>query len=156
MTYPIVPTAAQTRAGLRGVNREMRLYLIPCGSGISCLGFDVAARETAAVAEWLKRPELMPPARKGTVKAWRAYQAAMAAGAAHNRATGERCPAALTRQLIGLEGRRVEIVTPSGERSRFTVGKSSGWFPVHLEIKPRDSTGGCAVYLPDGSRVHVV
>ncbi len=80
----------------------------------------------------------------------------MAAGAAHNLATRQRCPVQLSRQLIGLEGKRVEVVTPTGERSRFYVGKSTGWMPIHLEIKTRRSSGGCGVYVPDGSTVRVV
>ena len=155
-TYPITPTPAQSAAGLRGINREMRLFLIPSGSGFSCYGFDVLQRKTAAVAAWLGRPDLAPPARKGTLKAWRAYQAAMKAGAAHARATGTRCPAELTRALIGLEGSRVEVITPDGERSRFIVGKSTGWLPIHLEIKRRDSHGGGAAYVPEGSTVRVL
>ena len=35
------------------INREQRLYVIPCGGGYSCLGFDVAKRKTQAVADWL-------------------------------------------------------------------------------------------------------
>ena len=75
-TYPITPTPAQLRAGLRGINRDMRLYLIPSGPGFTCLGFDVAHRQTAAVSEWLGRPDLAPPSRKGTLRAWRAYRSA--------------------------------------------------------------------------------
>lgn len=48
-------------------------------------------------------------------------------------------------QLVGLEGRRVEVVDAYGETRRFTVGRSSGWMPCHLEIARRDSNGGPAV-----------
>lgn len=142
--------------GLSGINREQRLYVIPCGSGFSCLGFDVAKRKTASVAEWLQRPDLMPPARVGTVKAWRAYQAAMRAGAMAASTTGQKCEADLTPALRGLEGRRVEVIAPGENPRRFYVGKSTGWLPIHLEIARRDSHGGGAAYVPAGATVRVI
>ncbi len=48
----------------------------------------------------------------------------------------------LTPQLVGLEGHRVEVIDAYGERRRFIVGKSTGWRPIHLEIKTRRSLGG--------------
>lgn len=53
-----------------------------------------------------------------------------------------RSDAGLTRQLIELEGWRVEVETTYGETRRFIVGRSSGWIPCHIEIKRRDSSGG--------------
>ena len=51
----------------------------------------------------------------------------------------------LTPQLLNLEGWRVEVETIYGEIRRFIVGKSTGWKPVHLEVKTRRSLGGdCA------------
>jgi hypothetical protein len=49
---------------------------------------------------------------------------------------------ALTPQLVGLEGYRVEVVTDYDETRRFIVGKSTGWKPIHLEIARRNSSGG--------------
>jgi len=48
----------------------------------------------------------------------------------------------LTKQLIGLEGWRVEVETLYGETRRFYVGRSTGWVPCHLEVKTRRSMGG--------------
>jgi hypothetical protein len=48
----------------------------------------------------------------------------------------------LTKQLIGLEGYRVEVVTDYGETRRFIVGRSTGWIPCHIEVKRRSSFGG--------------
>lgn len=45
-------------------------------------------------------------------------------------------------QLTGLEGWRVEVVDHDGQRRRFIVGRSTGWRPIHLEIKTRRSLGG--------------
>lgn len=49
---------------------------------------------------------------------------------------------ALSPQLIGLEGWRVEVVTEYGQTRRFIVGKSTGWKPCHLEISRRNAFGG--------------
>lgn len=139
------------------VDREDRLYVIPCGRGYSCLGFEVAEERQRAVAEWMKQPCMMPDAAsRGTEAGYASYEAAMRAGEAHAIRTGTRCPADLTQQLDGLEGKRVEVVDGHGERRRFYVGRSTGWFPVHLEISRRDSTGGPAVMGAPFASVRVV
>jgi len=51
---------------------------------------------------------------------------------------------ALSEQLTGLEGWRVEVVTTYGETRRFIVGMSTGWRPCHLEIARRNCYGGGA------------
>lgn len=139
---------------LHSINTAQRLYVLAYGNGYSCLGFDVAERKRVAVREWLGLP--VDVEEVGTLAHWRSYEDAMGLGAAHNQATKKRCPADLEPDLIGLEGRRVEVTAPDGTRSRFYVGKSSGWMPCHLAIKRRDSTGGCAVYLPEGASIRVV
>jgi len=48
----------------------------------------------------------------------------------------------LTKQLVGLEGWRVEVVTEYDETRRFIVGRSTGWTPCHIEVKTRRSMGG--------------
>ncbi len=50
----------------------------------------------------------------------------------------------LTRQLLDLEGWRVEVDTMAGETRRFYVGRSTGWRPCHLEVLTRRSMGGDA------------
>ena len=59
--------------------------------------------------------------------------------------------AGLIPELIGLEGWRVVATYPDGETSRFYVGRSSGWRPCHIELKRRDSNGGCGVTWPAGT-----
>lgn len=144
---------------LRCINKTARLYVMAADEArgtVSCYGFDNAHRMTAAFAAWLERPDLAPPARKGTRKAYAAYQAALAAASAHAHANRVRCPAALTPALIGLEGARVEVQAPGREPRRFWVGKSTGWLPIHLEIARRTSHGGGGAYVPDGARVVVI
>ena len=53
-------------------------------------------------------------------------------------------PSGLTPQLVGLEGKRVEVCDNYGERRRFWVGRSGGWRPCHIEVKTRRSFGGMA------------
>ena len=131
------------------VNEERELYVIPEAGGYSCLGFDVLLRRNNAVCEWLREnghsAREIPTESRGTLEAYAIYRETMRQGGALNLETGKRCNADLTPQLTGLEGNRVEVVDRYGETRRFYVGKSTGWFPVHLEIKRCDSSGGCAV-----------
>ena len=61
----------------------------------------------------------------------------------HERAA-VRDMSAMSPQLSGLEGWRVEVVDSAGESPRrFIVGRSTGWKPCHLEINNRRSFGGC-------------
>lgn len=49
----------------------------------------------------------------------------------------------LSSQLNGLEGHKVQVQdTPTSKPRNFIVGKSTGWRPVHLEIKTSRSSGG--------------
>ena len=57
-----------------------------------------------------------------------------------------RSTAGLTKQLIGLEGARVEVVDSYGDKRRFWVSRSTGWVPCHIEVKRRTSTGGVGTY----------
>ena len=132
-----------------GINAEYGLYVIPCGDGHTCLGFDVLVQRHNAVAAWLRngglRADDLPPEARGTMQAYNAYTALMERAAAYCQRNDLRCPVELTAQLVGLEGKRVEVVDRHGERRRFQVGKSTGWMPCHLEISRRNSTGGPAV-----------
>ena len=57
-----------------------------------------------------------------------------------------RSDAGLTKQLIGLEGWRVEVVTTWGETMRGIVSRSSGWQPCHILLKLRTSHGGMGCF----------
>jgi len=137
------------------VNEAQRLYVIRAGkNSLSCYGFDVAERKGSAVAAWLG--EDWPALPIGTAEHFTAFDAVMARGAEHNARAGQRCNAELVPELIGLEGSRVEVIFPGGEKTRFQVGKSTGWIPCHLGIARRDSSGGSPVYFPAGSTVRVI
>ena len=140
---------------LDSINHKQKLYVLKCGNGFSCLGFDYAEKRRVAVLAWLGRRPIEGPAL-GTAEHFAAYEQAMKDGADYAAKTRERCLFELSPLLIGLEGKRVEVTTPSGEKSRFYVGRSTGWMPCHLEIKTRASTDGCAAYVPEGSSVRVL
>lgn len=133
-----------TKAMLVGLSADSRLYTVRCGNGYSCLGFDVAYRVSVSIAAWCG--EAPPdPTLVGTPAGFDDYGRLVAVGAAHAARTKTRCYADLTPQLVGLEGRRVEVVEHNGEIRRFQVGRSMGWMPVHLELARYNSTGGSAV-----------
>lgn len=131
------------------INAEQELYVIPCGDGYSCLGFDVLISRYTAIAAWLRKEGLqqddLPRDARGSMRAYTAYRTLLDRAGAYCQRNKLRCPAELTPQLTGLEGKRVEVVDRHGERRRFIVGKSTGWLPIHLEIARRNSSGGPAV-----------
>ena len=134
------------------VNTEQELYVIPCGKGYSCLGFDVLETRYTRLASELVSLGLLEcpmPALRGSLERYAQYQAILDIGRAHHAATGWRSKSELTPELIGFEGKRVEVVKrwPSGNEQtiRFIVGKSTGFIPCHLQIMRHNSTGGCAV-----------
>lgn len=146
---------------LNSINKEQRLYVMKAGAGFTCYGFDVLNRKAAGVLQWLKNEgraaemvlgakgidvtALDIPARVGTKKHFTACDKVIDAGRVYAFASDRRCGVELTPQLVGLEGRRVEVVDDAGITRRFIVGRSSGWMPCHIEIARRDSHGGPSV-----------
>ena len=126
------------------INHQQQLFVIPTSSGgYSCLGFDVCEGRIRGLANELHIEPL--PHRKGTRSAYRAYEHLTELARQRNKESGWRSQSELTPELIGLEGKRVEVVDADGEKRRFYVGKSTGFIPVHLEIAQRNSSGGPAV-----------
>lgn len=132
---------------LKSINTEQKLYIISYGDRFTCYGFDVLDRKARAVAQWSK---VIPPlAEPGTLNHFEECARIMDYGTKYATETGTRCNAELTPQLIGLEGRRVEVVDCYGERRRFKVGKSTGWMPCHLELaNSRSISGGPVTGAP--------
>lgn len=126
------------------VNTAQELYVIPCCEGYSCLGFDVCIKWANGIAKWLGVPGV-DNFRRGSMAVYDEYVWLCEMARERNVKTGERCPALLTPQLIGLEGKRVEVVDCWGETHRFWVGKSTGWLPIHLEIEKKSDSGGGGV-----------
>jgi hypothetical protein len=62
------------------LNPEQRLYVIPCGDGYTCLGFDNARGHADQIAARLQRPDLVfAPSDHGALDGYAKYQAAIAA-----------------------------------------------------------------------------
>lgn len=142
---------------LTSIDTSQRLYVLKCGDGYSCLGFDVAFDRATRIAEWLNDPTLVPlSADKGTAKGYRSYVDTTEAARVHFEKTGQRCSVELTAQLNGHENKRVEVIDCYGAKRRFWVGKSTGWIPVHLEISTRRSHGGPAVMGTPFQSVRVI
>jgi len=136
------------------VNRAQRLYVMPSGAGFSCWGFDVLKRRSKALAAELGMPYTAH--RAGSKAAFAQHEALTAMAAQRNGASGWRSSIDLTPQLVGLEGKRVEVVDSDGARRRFTVGKSTGWIPCHLQIARANCHGGPAVMGAPFKSVRVV
>jgi len=142
---------------LARIDTERKLYVIDCGGGYSCLGFEHAEKRLKAVAKWMNwTPQGIGNDVPGTPEHYARYLLVMREGGkyAHDNAT--QCDAELIPEFIGLERRRVEVTLPNGEKSRFYIGKSTGWLPCHLEIKSSRSRGGGSVYFPEGSTFRVL
>lgn len=117
-------------------------FVIPCGTGCTTLGFDVCFDRTRRIARELGDKSLEPTeALRGTLPGYAEYERACAAAEALYERTGRRLTCDLTPELIGLEGRMVEVVDRHGELRAFKVGKSVGLIPVHLELA-RNAIGG--------------
>ncbi|KAB3178557.1 hypothetical protein F9047_11585 [Escherichia coli] len=131
---------------LHSINKEQRLYVMPCGNGFTCYGFDVLDKRARALSAWYfeQNPQAIAqiPARIGTKKHFKACQAVIQQVGRYCTHKGIKCPVELSPQLKGLEGRRVEVVTMYGEKRRFIVGRSTGWLVTHLEIPRANSSGG--------------
>jgi len=139
------------------INNDQKLFVIPCGGGYSCLGFDVLEKRALALGSELVDHGFDPeqPAVYGTLERYEQYQRMVDYAQRLHDGTGWRSKSELCKPLMGLEGKRVEVTSEDGSKRRFIVGKSTGPIPCHLEIQRRNSSGGCAVYK-DFKSVRVV
>jgi hypothetical protein len=146
------------------INQKQRLYVIPCGKGYSCLGWDVCQKWTEALHKELLKVYnnykltvlCNQKYRKGTYKAYERYEELVSLACSINYNTGYRFTYQLEPRLIGLENKRVEVTSKDGSKSRFWVGKSTGCIPIHLAIAKRTSIGGPAVCILDTDTIKVV
>lgn len=125
------------------INKDQNLYVIPFGGGYSCLGFEVCKNQAIKLNQELGLPVKL--ARMGTKKVYVQYRKLVAMIAKKHKVSGYRSTAELIPEFIGKEGKRVEVITSYGEKSRFIIGKSTGFIPCHLEIKKSNSSGGSPV-----------
>lgn len=146
---------------LSGINKAQSVYVIKAGAGVTCYGFDVLNGMAVKLLAWLKAEgraaelllgakridvaRMAIPERTGTKKHFTACDRIIDAARRYAVLSGSRCNVFLCEQLIGKEGKRVEVLDAHGETRRFYVGRSAGWMPNHLEIATRRSSGGPAV-----------
>jgi len=126
------------------LNPKQRLYIIPCGKGYTCLGYEVCYQRSVSLAEELNKTEFVP-SRKGTKSAYAAYMKLVKLARIRNNETGWRSKSELIPEFIGHEGRRVLLTDCYGQTSRFIIGKTTGFIPCHIELKRRDSISGVSV-----------
>ncbi len=145
------------------VNEEQKLFVIPCGEGYSCLGFDVCEDRAVRLGSKLVNKfgySVRAPEVKGTIARYNQYQEYVEFARVQNEKTRWQSSSELTPELVGFEHKRVEVVhqwpNQQPEKTRFIVGKSTGWIPCHLEIKTRRNISGGAVCLGKILSVRVV
>ncbi len=129
------------------LNNEQRLFVISCEDGYTCLGFDVCKTRSDKLEGWLLTHGTFIPVEQplGTIDAYNRYTELCGIASKVCRDKKIRCNVELIPELVGKEGQRVEVTDCYDEKRRFIVRKSTGWMPVHLEIKTKRSTGGHAV-----------
>ncbi len=130
-------------------NRKTRLYTIDHGKFVTCLGFDVAFNKLKALhaelSPMVAKPLPEMPKYKGTMKVYNTLSKLQKIAQEIHKTHGIAFKCELTSQLIGLEGKRVEVVDRYGDKRRFKVGRSTGWLPCHIELSNSRSSGGGAV-----------
>ena len=125
------------------INKDQELYVIPSGNGFSCLGFNVCETRIQRLSSELGYL-INKKIKIGTKKHYNQYCFLVNAAKRKHEQTGWRSSSQLNPDLIGMEGKRIEAIL-YGEKTRFIIGKSTGFIPCHLEIKTKRSHGGGAL-----------
>lgn len=113
------------------------MFKVPEGDTYRVISIERIRRVACGVAEWLGLP---PPTDVPDAYLYRAYRDLLDEGLLKYQETGEVCHACLREALIGLEGKRVEVINDLGDTIRFTVTRARGWLPCHLAIDKRGQT----------------
>jgi hypothetical protein len=116
-----------------GIDPNAELFVVKMGDIVTTYGFDYVQDrcERMALNLVLEGFVLPPRGTRASFDMMNTLQGAL------------KLMCDLSMQLVGLESHRVEVIDHPGDPSRtFIVGRSSGWFPVHLEIKTTRSMGG--------------
>lgn len=137
------------------LNNKDNLFVIGTSSGFTCLGFDVCQERSETMAKWLGI-EAPNHSYWGTTNGYQRFQELVEMCRERSERTDKICPCELTPQLIGREGKRVEVIDKWNEKRRFIVGRSMGWMPCHIERKTKRSIGGGAVMGAPFKSVRVV
>lgn len=137
------------------LDNKQKLFVIGFSAGFTCFGFDVCQERSIAMAKWLG-VEAPNSSYWGTINGYERFQELVELCRVRYEKTGEKCPCELTPQLVGLEGKTVEVVDKWDEKRKFTVGRSTGWIPIHIEKKRKNSSGGTAVMGAPFKSIRVV
>lgn len=127
------------KTDLHSINTDQKLYVLTCGGGYSCLGWDVCQKRSERLANELQIGFHQFPI--GSDKHYEYYLGILEMARQKHALTGWRSLSELNPKLIGLEGKRIEAIV-YGEKVRFNVGKSTGFTPCHLRIHNSRSHGG--------------
>ena len=138
------------------INRAQELYLIPAGRGFTTLGFNVCLDRISKYAQSLGLDADPCNTERGSMAAYQYYQSLSVAIKSRWETTGEVCTADLTPQLIGMEGKRVEVVDCNGITRRFWVGRSTGWVPCHIALSRISQHGGPAAWGDPFQSIRIV
>lgn len=138
----------------------MRVCKTDSDNGKSCIDFEVTVTTLnsadEALNKMLSKPLPEMPKYKGTMKVYKTLQKLQNIAMKIHNAYGIKMQCGLTKQLIGLEGKRVEVVDCYNEKRRFKVGRSTGWIPCHIELANERSSGGMAVMGAPFKSVRVI
>lgn len=134
------------------------LYVIPCGDGYSCLGFEVCEKRRRRLAEELRGRGVKPPSGDeiGSMGNYDAHKETSDLAYSYHKETGYRFTCELHPKLVGREHISVQITRPDGSKSRFRVGKSTGWVPCHLACSNVRSIGGDPIEADEEFSVSIV
>lgn len=142
------------------LNPDQRLYVIPCGDGYTCLGFDNARGHADQIAARLQRPDLaFAPGDHGALDGYAKYQAAIAAWGRSPLTQqtyfdpGTEPKAARALERCRRDRRKVRLVLGDTATGRSwleehdvvgRIGRSTGTMKVPLLVEP-DEDGGTAI-----------
>jgi len=142
------------------LNPEQRLYVIPCGDGYTCLGFDNARDHAGLIAARLEQPALaFKPGEYGAIAGYEKYRAAIRAwgSSALTQRTyfepGTDPKAARVLEKCRRDGSRVRLIQGDTATGRSwldehdvvgRIGRSTGTLKVPLLIEP-GADGGTAI-----------
>lgn len=125
------------------IDYKQQRYWIQERYGSSALGFQICLDRIAAME--VEYHQEHTDLELGSMEAYLRHEELGAIAYEKFKATGYRSTRDLSKQMLPYLGKRVEVVDQDGKRRRFTVGKSTGWMPVLLEIK-RSSSSGDTIY----------
>lgn len=94
------------KSNFHSINTSQRFYVLTCGGGYSCLGFEVCQDRSERLAAELAIPFHQMPI--GTESHYDYYLSLCEIARQKNVATGWRSQSELNPKLIGLEGKRIE------------------------------------------------